>query len=219
MGWGWVLRRFGFVSVVPLMIYVATLPPALFLFSGGKYYMGAVLAELGGATGAIVGAVVFTVFLGKSTVGCPSIRQGWWGRWGEFVLIAMLVTLAGYLFSVPMPVGIAELISGLGSGLSLASLGFIIVSWSPGACSFIDRVLERKGVRSRRFRSFVFKAMAGYMVAIFVAIPITAFSNPSLDVVSAYVSIALSVTIAAILDIYGSALAIYLPTQGRKRSQ
>ena len=222
MSWGWVLRRFGFVSVVPLLIYIATLPPALFIVSNGKYYMGAVLMELGGATGAIVGVVVFTVFLGKSIVGCPLIKRNWWDRWGMVVLLGMVAFLAGYLFSAPMTVGTAELIAGVGSGLCLASLGFIIASWSPSACNFIDEVLKRAGSRSRRFRSFVFKAMTGYMVVIFIAIPITAFSDTSLNTVTAYISIALSVAIATILDVLGSALAIYLAgreARKRKKSQ
>jgi len=213
MGWGWVLRRHGLVSAVTLLIYLVSLPPALWLFFSGDATGSELLLLASGAAGAVVGAIVFTLFLAKGCPVVPRPRIKPWIIW--YTLVVIMFVLYLYAKLTPLPHDVRTLIMSADGGFSLASMGFVVASGTPTACALIDIVLEHTiFAKSRGFRRFVHRlgywymiiALVGSLLIIVATIPPSTMENAVFILISTGVSL----VIAMWADVLTLALGIYL---------
>jgi len=213
MGWGWFVRRHWLVSAVTLLIYLASLPPALWLFFNENVTGSALLLLASGATGTVVGAIVFTLFIAR---GCPEVpRPRIKPRFIWYTLVAILFVIYLYATLTPLPHDVKMLIRGVDSGFALASMGFVVASGTPSACALIDIVLERTiFAKSRGFRRFVHRMGYWYMIIALVGslLIIIAMVPPSTieNIVFILISAGVSLVIAMWADVFTLALGIYL---------
>jgi hypothetical protein len=213
MDWVWFVRRYWLVSAVTLLIYLASLPPALWLFVSGDVAGGALLLLASGAAGAVVGAIVFTLFIARGCPETPQPRIKPRFIWYALVVIAIVFYL--YVKLTSLPHDAEMLIRGVGGGFALASMGFVIASGTPTACAFIDIVIEHTiFAKSRGFRRFVHSmgywymiiALVGSLVIIIVMVPPITVENA----VYMLISTGVSLVIAMWADVLTLALGIYL---------
>jgi len=210
---GWLVRRHGLISTVTLLIYLVSLPPALWLFFSENVTGSALLLLASGAVGTVLGTVVFTLFIAR---GCPVVSrprikpQLIW-----YALVAIL--FASYLYAklTPLPHDVRTLIMSADGGFSLASMGFVVASGTPTACALIDIVLEHTiFAKSRSFRRFVHRlgywymiiALVGSLLIIVATIPPSTMENTVFILISTGVSL----VIAMWADVLTLALGIYL---------
>jgi hypothetical protein len=213
MGWGWFVRRHGLVSAVTLLIYLVSLPPALWLFASGDVTGSALLLLASGATGTVLGTVVFTLFIAR---GCPEVPrprikpQTIW-----YALVAIAIMLYLYVMLTPLPHDVEVLIRSIDSGFALASMGFVVASGTPSACALINIVLEHTiFAKSRGFRRFVYRmgywymiiALVGSLLLIVVMVPPITIENVVLILISTGVSLVIEMW----ADVFTLALGIYL---------
>ena len=213
MGWGWFVRRHGLVSAVTLLIYLASLPPALWLFFNKNVTGSALLLLALGATGTVLGTLVFTLFIAR---GCPvAPRPRIKPRTIWYTLVAVVIVIYLYAMLTPLPHDVGILIRSVDGGFALASMGFVVASGTPSACAFIDIVLEHTiFAKSRGFRRFVYRmgywymiiALVGSLIIIVVMVPPSTMEN----IVFILISAGVSLVIAMWADVFTLALGIYL---------
>ncbi len=213
MGWGWFVRRHGLVSAVALLIYLVSLPPALWLFFNGDVTGGALLLLALGATGTFFGTLVFTLFIAR---GCPEVsRPRIKLRFIWYTLAAVVIAVYLYAKLTPLPHNVETLIRSVDGGFALASMGFVVASGTPTVCALIDIVIERTiFAKSRGFRRFVHRmgywymiiALVGSLVIIVAMVPPITIEN----IVFILISMGVSLVIAMWADVFTLALGIYL---------
>jgi len=213
MGWGWLVRRHGLVSVVTLLIYLVSLLPALWLFFNGNVTGSALLLLASGAAGTVLGTLVFTLFVAR---GCPEVpRPRIKPRTIWYTLVAVVIVIYLHAKLTPLPHDVGILIRGVDGGFALASMGFVVASGTPTACAFIDIVLEHTILaKSRGFRRFVHRmgywymiiALVGSLLIIVVMVPPSTIEN----IVFILISAGVSLVIAMWADVFTLALGIYL---------
>ena len=213
MGWGWFVRRHWLVSAVTLLIYLVSLPPALWLFASGDVTRSALLLLGLGAVSTVFGTVVFTLFIAR---GCPEVpRPRIKPRFIWYTLAAIVVVLSLYVTLTPLPRDVGILIRSAAGGFALASMGFVVASGTPTACALIDIVLERTiFAKSRGFRRFVHRmgywymiiALVGSLLIIVVMVPPITIENVTYILISTGVSLVMAMW----ADVFTLALGIYL---------
>ena len=213
MDWGWLVRRHWLISAVTLLIYLVSLPPALWLFFNGNVTGSALLLLALGATGTVLGAVVFTLFIAR---GCPATpRPRIKPRLIWYTLVVILFVLYLYTRLTPLPHDVEILIKSAAGGFSLASMGFVVATGTPSACVLIDIVLGRTiFAKSRGFRRFVYSlgywfmiiALVGSLLMGVIMEPPSTMENTVLILISTGVLL----VIAMWIDVFTLALGIYL---------
>jgi hypothetical protein len=212
MEWDWLVRRHGLVSAVTLLVYLVSLPPALWLFLNGGAMGSSLLLLVSGAVGAILGAVVFIILIAME---CPvaSRPRRLWLMWWSLVAVALVVYM--YFRLTPLPPDAKTFIASAGGGFSLASLGFVVASGTPRMCAFLDHVLGRTVfAKCRDFRMFVLKLGFWFMIAALAGILLIAgVTAPPVTIMNAVViliSTGFSLVIATYADVFTLATGIYL---------
>jgi uncharacterized membrane protein YczE len=182
----------------------------------------ALLLLASGAPSAVVGAIVFTLFLARGCPETPRPRAIPWIIW--YVLVAILFALYLYAKLAPLPHDVRMLILSADGGYALAGMGFVIASDTPGACAFIDAVLERTiFAKSRGYRRFVYRMGYWYMIIALIAYPlIFTITTPPItieNVVYILITTGFFLGVAVWADVFTLALGIYLKQRRLKNAR